>query len=391
MACFQANVIRMNEVAAQINQAAQRLNNIADNIQGLTGGGGISAASYWVIRNRIRSMAQSIENEEERAKVMASALTETAKLYTNCETALSEGELNWISNEGENSGGQAGDVENVVSEESHWYDALPSSFAKTVLDIIGTAGDGGKIAALPIAILKMLVDGDGFTAKDTGAIIKGAGNSIIGFLNANSKGILNKEGLKELFGLNECKTIVTDSSAGWWGNVSDSFKKTLKDKLMPVADDIDNGGTKIKGSTVAGWALTLIANGFSNYDEYQTGGISGGRAVAETVSESVIDVLKMAGLTAAVAAGAAAIGLSAPAVVVGGVAVAVSAVADYVSKQFTGKAVTELVSDGILDLAENVGNWAGETAQSVKKKVTGAISSIGDAVSGWASKWIPAW
>ena len=82
MACFQANAIRMNEAAAQINQAAQRLNHIADNLQGVIGGSGISAASYWVIRNRIRSMAQSIENEEERARIMASALTEAAKLYT---------------------------------------------------------------------------------------------------------------------------------------------------------------------------------------------------------------------------------------------------------------------------------------------------------------------
>lgn len=385
MTCFKANTRRMSEAAVQIGQVAQRLNNIADCLQGTTSGSGISTASYWVIRNRINSMVQSIENEKDRSGAMASALSEAVRLYTSCESVLLEGKLDWSSEEEGKAEGDVVDIESVVSSETHWYDDLPSALGKLVLDVLGTAGQGGKIASLPIALLKILVDGDGFTAKDTGAVVKGLGNSIIGLLQGK------KDSLKELFGLTECKTIVTEASAGWWSNTSESFKKTLSDKLLPFADDVDNGTRTVKGSTIAGWALTLIANGFSNYEEYQNGGISQGRAVAETVSETVIDVLKGAGLTAAVAAGAAFIGINAPVIVVGGVAMAASAVIDYATKQLTGKGFTELVSDGILDLAENVGDWAGDAAQSIKKKVTGAFSSIGDAVSGWTSKWLPAW
>ena len=105
--------------------------------------------------------------------------------------------------------------------------------------------------------------------------------------------------------------------------------------------------------------------------------------------ETGIDIAKGAALAAGVAAGAAALGLAAPAVVVGGVAVAASAVLDYACKQFTGKAVTELVSDTILDVGEAVINGAREVAanvgNAVKDTFTGAVRSIGNILPKW--KW----
>lgn len=260
--------------------------------------------------------------------------------------------------------------------------------SKGTLDILGKAGTYGKMGALPIEILKNIVDGNGITGKDIGSIIKGMGNSIIGICDREAKnfgnGPLSTENIKELAGLSKYKTISTASAkAGWIGkleNAGTSAWDTFRTEISPIVKETTGGGTKVvdkvkTGTKVAGWALSFIANGFSNYDEWKTGGISGERAVAETVTETFIDIGKGAAIAAGVAAGCAAIGVSAPAIVVGGIGVGVSLVADIVCEKITGKGVTEAASDFILDGAAKVG-----------KAISGATSSAKKAVSGWFNK-----
>ena len=188
-------------------------------------------------------------------------------------------------------------------------------------------------------------------------------------------------------GLNGYKAVSLSQTAGWMGRLQ-SAKDTFEGALNYEVTG-DTAGNAIKGTKIAGWALALVANGFSNYEEFSKGEITGERAVAETVLETGIDIGKGALLAAGAAAGAAALGIAAPAVVVGGVAVAASAVLDFACKQLTGKAVTELVSDTILDVGEAVINGAKEVASgignAVKDTFTGAVRSIGSILPKW--KW----
>lgn len=261
---------------------------------------------------------------------------------------------------------------------------------KSGLDALGKSGTYGKMGALPIALLKNIIDGDGITGKDIGSTIKGMGNSIIGMCDEYSKTAgkwpISTADIKELAGLSTYKTISTASTkAGWLAKVENfgvTLKDTLKSEISPISKTTLADGTKVvdkvkTGTKVAGWALSLVANGFSNYDEYSKGDITKGRAFAETISETLIDIGKGAAITAGVAATCAAIGVAAPAVVVGGIGVGVSLVADIVCENLTGKSVTEATSDFVLDNASKVG-----------KAVTGAASNAKKAISGWFDKVI---
>lgn len=254
---------------------------------------------------------------------------------------------------------------------------------KLGLDALEKAGTYGKMGALPIALLKNVIDHDGISGKDIGTTIKGMGNTIIGMCDEYSKTEgkwpISTDDIKELAGLSKYKTISLESSkAGWLAKVENagiSGWETFSDKISPIKK-ID-GEIEFKGSQVAGWALSLIANGFSNYDEYETKlgtseEISKKRAVAETFTETMIDIGKGAVISAGVAAGFAAIGVAAPAVVVGGVAVGVTVVVDIVCENLTGKKVNEYLSDTILDNVSIVG-----------EKITGGIKTLKSTFAGW--------
>lgn len=314
------------------------------------------------IKQRLNSISNTISQERQTLRKMKETLNTVADKYektenTICKVSADNKVTAW---------------EKLITQ--NWVSGLGKDSGKTVLDILTEMGDVGKIGSLPVEVLKILIDGDGLTAKDIGALIKGTGNSILGVFDAVKD---YKDGaLDKLWGLHKFETIVTDSQAGWLANASKSFKDTLFDQFKVM----EKG--KFDGAKAAGWALSLVANGFSNYEEYQDGGISKGRAVAETISETLIDIGKGALITAGVAAGLATIGVSAPAVVVAGAGVAISAAADFICKKVTGaltgeeKGLTETVSDFVLDTVSDIG-----------KKVGNVFSSAKDAICSWGENW----
>ena len=254
---------------------------------------------------------------------------------------------------------------------------------KAGLDVLGKAGTYGKMGSLPIELLKMIVDGDGLTWKDIGSTIKGMGNTIIGmgdeYYKTGGKWPISTADIKALAGLGKYKNIVS-SDAGWFKrlkNSGSSFVETIKEELSPVsketlADNTREANNFKTGTKVAGWVLTLIGNGFSNYDEF--GGLTG-RMAAETITETVIDIGKGAAITAGVAAGCTLIGVAAPAVVVGGIGVGASLLADSVCENLTGKSVKEFTSDAVLDNALKLG-----------KRITSSAAYANNVVSGWFEK-----
>lgn len=252
--------------------------------------------------------------------------------------------------------------------------SLINTILKTLFDAGGEFGSIGKTGSVFKNLFQMIIDGDGFTVSDVGAVIKSSGDSVLGVMDLIEH--YKASDWKEMLGLQNYKGISIDSQASWAKNMKNTALNSLDDQL----NIFKTGTREIDCPKAAGWALSLIANGFSNAEECQSGEITGGRAVAETISETLIDIGKGAALTVGIAAGLAAIGVSAPAVVVAGAGVVISAGADFVCEKITGKPVTELVSDAILDTAAK----AGET-------ITGAVSSAGEAISGWFNKVRLAW
>jgi hypothetical protein len=109
-------------------------------------------------------------------------------------------------------------------------------------------------------------------------------------------------------------------------------------------------------------ALNLGDSIVKNVTEYQKGDISATRACAETVLETGYNVLvNDIIIGTAVAAGMGAAVGSAPVLAVAAITVGIVVGLDYVSNKYTGKDMSELVSDGIIDGAEYVTQEAGKT------------------------------
>lgn len=127
----------------------------------------------------------------------------------------------------------------------------------------------------------------------------------------------------------------------------------------------------------AGVALDGVLNGIDNYEEYKRGEISGVRAVAETISETGVNVVVNGLLTAAVAATLGAT-VGAPAVAVAAGTVLAKTALDGVAKWATGgeKDFTEAASDFILDTGEAIVDGISNGVQKIGKGISSAVNRI---------------
>lgn len=166
-----------------------------------------------------------------------------------------------------------------------------------------------------------------------------------------------------------------DKLFGFQAFEKQSFKEALGIDALKGAE----GGAKA-ALAWGGIALDGVVNFFKNKEEH--GGITG-RAVAETISETAIDIAKGAAITAAVGAAATALGVvAAPAVVIGAIGVGVTIGLDFASEKIFGKDLTELVSDFVLDTGVKIGEAAKETFNSAANCFTNAIGNI---AAGWSA------
>ena len=163
--------------------------------------------------------------------------------------------------------------------------------------------------------------------------------------------------------------VVTQS---WGARFADQFGESIKASTK---------GLKKPAGRVSS-VLTVVTNGVSNYGEWKSGKISGMRAVAETVTESVIDIGTGLLVGAAVTAGLAATVGSAPVLAVAavstGVIMGADALCKCITKKVTGeeKGLTETVSDFVLDTGKKYVETKIEKAKTifnVGSKVVAAV------------------
>jgi hypothetical protein len=141
-----------------------------------------------------------------------------------------------------------------------------------------------------------------------------------------------------------------------------TYVSSIKKSLGTDLNILNAEGTAAKVASATKWAgyiLTFASNGVENYQEMKTDGISGERAVEETILESIVDVGLTVSATAAVSAGVVALGFAsgpaAAAAVVGVGAVTVIWAANGICKWISGgRDLGEVVADGICDLGEEM-------------------------------------
>ena len=272
-----------------------------------------------------------------------------------------------------------------------------------ILDLL--TGVGGKIGLTganvggTISAVKDIYDG--YKSGETSDVYKGilgiGGNFISTVGDLAENGFKADVDWKEMLIGNWKKgsalTEIGEKTAKYADDVAvKALFKSEMDGFLPST--AKNVGENLKvGAQWLGVVVSGVTNGISNYDDYKAGEMSAGRAVAETITETAVDVVIGAGAVAAVGAGIAALGISAPAVAVGAVAAGVvwgaDALTHLITKEVLGeeKGLTELVSDVALDVGKEVLKSGKEMVESGIETVKGvgkAISNVGNAIG---AKW----
>lgn len=261
--------------------------------------------------------------------------------------------------------------------------------------IIGSAGTGGKSVGGIISTTSDIYSGykEG-KMSDTWKGILGIGDTFV-----SNVGDLAENGFKAdadwketLIGNWKKGSAVTEIAEKTAKYADDSTISALFKSEMDgfIPSSAKNVGENIKvGAQWFGAAVSLATNGIDNYSDYDEGKMSAGRAVAETISETVVDIAIGTGATVAVGAAAVALGVSAPAVAVGAVAAGAVWVADTGVRWATStfgkeeKGLTEAVSDVILDVGEAVIDSGKEIINDGIDTVKGigkAFSNVGQAI-----------
>ncbi len=159
------------------------------------------------------------------------------------------------------------------------------------------------------------------------------------------------------------------------------FFKNLTNKTSPFhaqfKNIIDNfKGANGAGKAVAAWGAVIatgVLNYFSNKEEQanSNGSMSNGRMIAETITETGIDIALTygAGIVAGAAVTTVAGTVAAPGILIVAASGAVVAAFHAGVKALTGKTTTEWLSDTILDTGEAFCSAVGNVAKNVSESV----------------------
>ena len=199
------------------------------------------------------------------------------------------------------------------------------------------------------------------------------GKTASGYFLRNALG-LNAKGYAATSGsfVQRFKGNLTNSSSAY--NLKDSFSSLTGGK-----------GTVSAVFAWGGVVLSGVSNYKKNLEEQEETGISTGRVIAETITETAIDtIISYAGTAIVGSAIVAATGVVAAPVVVavatGAVVAGINAVCEY----FTDKSATELISDAVLDSAEKIWTDTKIKAQQISsacESVVEGAKKVGKAVT----------
>ena len=407
MSSIVVNTSVLDGKARDFDDIARKLQKIADQLAESQRNLSWNVAVKETIRRELDKHVQNVRTYSSRAKTFSSSLNTISGYYKRTEKQIAGSGVGAAGISVKNGYGgtsipgfMALNASKAVytaankNKSAKWISELFEKFvgADAIIKYAGKAGIVGGLVSIPFSVFR------GYEKWKSGE--KTAAESIVGFAK-NGKDVVNniykmytnydklsklthfgpagtaqawKTGLKRAFGLESISNLFTTGRVSTAGTFSQRFYNNFHNQEGFFEQFTHKG---VKGALKwTGVALTAVTRGIQNYGEHKEGKISTKRAVAETVTETAIEVGKDWLIATAVTAGIAAVtGAAAPVVAVGVGVVAVSAGLDYVCNKLTGKDLTEAASDLVLDTAQKIGEGA--------KKVAG---KIGSAVKGWFKK-----
>lgn len=361
-----ANLPDMNRLASDLEGKHTVISSARAAVGSIRQNPAVSGAARRAVTSVLDQIMESMEQEERSIKNFGTSLYRVAASYQNCEQRVLDQTTGAVLSGG--GGGRSfADSDGNTSENPiswKWKDTWK------MVSQVGIAGAG-------IGAIGNLITGEGNlkTVLDSGKFITKA---VGGVCTVLAKGGSRATWRSYLSGMNDALAGINTSSSGK-AFVSSMNKQFGSDLNMADAKGWNKGKV---GAKWAGHALTAIANGVENYEEFQSGEIGAGRAVAETVLETGTDIFIGAAATAAATAGAVALGATAaPAVVIGAAAVGITWVVNGVCKWATdGKDVGEVVADVVC----NVGEKAVSVAKDIGKAAGNAVKSLKKATAKWS-------
>lgn len=368
MPYIKVNTNKISRYSNDINSVYTRVNRIKSEFASIGYSLDWDIKSASGINNRIKTIENELSAERSGLKRMQSFFNSAASKYNNVESSINDDK-------------KAKKIQSAAVRNVSTANSLNTFGGKVREVLIENAGLGGGI----ISGISKLINSSISDTIDPGGIAKGAKKIISGIYNI----IRNTEKLEKLSRMNPGQAVKTGIKRflgldkAFVGSLKPSVAKSFGTRFYNNFNkqlDKGLGAFTEKGAKSifawAGVAVSAIANGFQNYNEAKSGKISTGRAVAETVTETAVDVGTGILVGAAVSAGIAAVGwVSAPAIAVGaitaGVMIGADSICKWITKSVTGesKGLTETVSDFVLDVGE-------ATVKSGKKIVSGLANTV---------------
>lgn len=351
---FEVNPVKLLAISSAYDGVTQQCSSVVASLDNIKNS--LRSGCFEDVKSVLDTLACNVREESSNVTGLKDTLTSIANAYQNAESVITAQTVSRI--EGLSGSGESGSDDSSAGTSD---DDADFSWD----DLWSLLSSPGSITATMVPYIKMVLSG--LTGEEINAtiladILNSTLNKYAFFADVAENGW--KKAVKNGIGISAYMPEGTVPGETFGSYLENALKHELSD--FNPATAAENGARNLSsGAQVAkaaakwgGVALSGVTQGYENYQEYKSGEISAGRAVAEGVIETGVDVGLGIGATAAVGAGLAAAGVvAAPALVVGGIATAAVIGVNAIAKKASGgKDLGELASDFICDGAESIGS-----------------------------------
>ena len=351
---FEVNPVKLLAISSAYDGMTQQCSSVVASLDNIKNS--LRSGCFEDVKSVLDALACNVREESSNVTGLKDTLTSIANAYQNAESVITAQTVSRI--EGLSGSGESGSDDSSAGTSD---DDADFSWD----DLWSLLSSPGSITATMVPYIKMVLSG--LTGEEINAtiladILNSTLNKYAFFADVAENGW--KEAVKNGIGISAYMPEGTVPGETFGSYLENALKQEVSD-FNPATTAANGARNLSSGAQVAkaaakwvGVALSGVTQGYENYQEYKSGEIFAGRAVAEGVIETGVDVGLGIGATAAVGAGLAAAGVvAAPALVVGGIApAAVIGVNAIAKKASGGKDLGELASDFICDGAESIGS-----------------------------------
>lgn len=351
---FEVNPVKLLAISSAYDGMTQQCSSVVASLDNIKNS--LRSGCFEDVKSVLDALACNVREESSNVTGLKDTLTSIANAYQNAESVITAQTVSRI--EGLSGSGESGSDDSSAGTSD---DDADFSWD----DLWSLLSSPGSITATMVPYIKMVLSG--LTGEEINAtiladILNSTLNKYAFFADVAENGW--KEAVKNGIGISAYMPEGTVPGETFGSYLENALKQEVSD-FNPATTAANGARNLSSGAQVAkaaakwgGVALSGVTQGYENYQEYKSGEISAGRAVAEGVIETGVDVGLGIGATAAVGAGLAAAGVvAAPALVVGGIATAAVIGVNAIAKKASGgKDLGELASDFICDGAESIGS-----------------------------------